>query len=175
MDIVQRARIFSIAAHEAVGQKRKYTGEPYYHHPADVAMTVYSVYGTNEMVAAAYLHDCVEDTNVSHLVIEREFGPVVAEYVSGLTDISMPQDGNRSVRKAIDRAHTAMQSPACKTIKLADLISNSKSICEHDKDFAKVYIKEKELLLEVLKEGDQTLWNQANEIVQKAKIKLGIE
>lgn len=62
-----------------------------------------------------------------------------------------------------------------KTIKLADLISNSKSICEHDKDFAKVYIKEKELLLEVLTEGDPTLYAQAKDIVEKAKKELGIE
>jgi hypothetical protein len=67
-----------------------------------------------------------------------------------------------------------MQSPACKTIKLADLISNSKSILEHDKDFARVYIKEKELLLEVLTEGDTTLYAQAKDIVEKAKRELGL-
>ncbi|MNN49323.1 hypothetical protein D3C81_1638410 [compost metagenome] len=97
------------------------------------------------------------------------------ELILGLTDVSKPEDGNRAKRKEADRNHTAMQSPECKTIKLADLISNSKSICEHDKDFAKVYIKEKELLLEVLTEGDPTLYAQARGIVEKAKKELGIE
>lgn len=54
------------------------------------------------------------------------------------------------------------------------MIDNAGSILQHDKKFAKVYIKEKELLLEVLKEGDERLWNVANDIVQKAKVELGI-
>lgn len=164
-----------IGSHEGIGQKRKYTNEHYWIHPIEVSQIVASVPHTEEMLIAALGHDQLEDTKMTSETVERFFGPVVLELILGLTDISMPQDGNRSVRKAIDRAHTAMQSPACKTIKLADLISNSKSICEHDKDFAKVYIKEKELLLEVLKEGDQTLWDQANEIVQKAKKELKID
>ena len=173
--ITAKARIFSIAAHEAMEQKRKYTGESYYHHPAEVAMTVYAVYGTDDMIAAAYLHDCCEDCNITNELIEKEFNKEVAELVGWLTDVSKPEDGNRAQRKAIDREHTAKASPQAKTIKLADLISNSKSICEHDKDFAKVYIKEKELLLEVLTEGDTTLYAQAKDIVEKAKKELGIE
>ena len=45
---------------------------------------------------------------------------------------------------------------------------------EHDREFAKVYIKEKELLLDVLKEGDAALWQKANGVVQYAKEELGI-
>lgn len=175
MDIEELAYYFSVAAHQAVGQRRKYTNEPYFFHPSEVAGIVKSVGGTASMVAAAYLHDCIEDTQVDQWTIDRMFGAHIGDLVAGLTDVSKPDDGNRKLRKEKDRNHTQMQSPGCKTIKLADLISNSKSICEHDKDFAKVYIKEKELLLEVLKEGDQTLWNQANEIVQKAKKELNID
>lgn len=157
------------------GQKRKYTGEPYINHPIEVMNIVRSVPHTEEMLYAALMHDCVEDTECSFSDIEDLFGTEVALLVGWLTDVSMPHMGNRVKRKEIDRKHTAKAPPQAKTIKLADLISNSKSICEHDKDFAKVYIKEKELLLEVLKEGDQTLWNQANEIVQKAKKELNID
>ncbi|MBO6535097.1 MAG: hypothetical protein JJ966_02665 [Balneolaceae bacterium] len=46
----------------------------------------------------------------------------------------------------------------------ADLISNTYSIVEHDPGFAKVYLREKELLLEVLKEGDHTLWKKAKNV-----------
>ena len=175
MNIVDRAFIFAMAAHAAVGQKRKYTGEDYFNHPVEVSDIIYGKSYNTEMVAAALLHDVVEDTHVPIELIEREFGKCVATLVAGLTDISKPEDGNRAVRKEIDRQHTAKQSPACKTIKLADLISNSKSILQHDKEFAKVYLKEKQLLLEVLKEGDVDLWNTANDIVIKGLKELGIE
>ena len=109
------------------------------------------------MRTAALLHDVVEDTQVSLSLIEKEFGKCVATLVEGLTDVSKAEDGNRTKRKEIDRQHTARQSAACKTIKLADLISNSRSILQHDKDFARVYLKEKKALLEVLKEGDASM------------------
>jgi (p)ppGpp synthase/HD superfamily hydrolase len=174
MDIVEKALVFATAAHAAVGQKRKYTGEDYIVHPVEVCAIIkhYSSYYTGEMLAAALLHDVVEDTLVTIELIGVEFGKGVAELVAGLTDVSKPSDGNRAIRKEIDRQHTAKQPPACKTIKLADLISNTKSIVEHDKDFAKVYLKEKERLLEVLKEGDVALWNAASKMVKESKEKL---
>ena len=130
-------------------------------------------HGTDEnMVCAAWLHDCIEDTQVTYQTTLYLFGKDVADLVSGLTDVSKKEDGNREQRKAIDRAHTAEQSARCKTIKLCDLIDNAGSILQYDKEFAKVYIKEKELLLEVLKEGDVHLWDIANDIVINAKQEL---
>lgn len=169
------ARYFAIAAHEAVGQKRKYTDKAYWTHCEAVARMVKETHGTDEnMVCAAWLHDTVEDTQVSIQMILYLFGKDVADLVSGLTDVSKPTDGNRAQRKAIDRAHTAEQSARCKTIKLCDLIDNAGSILQYDKEFAKVYVKEKELLLDVLKEGDVHLWKLANDIVRNAKKELGI-
>ena len=175
MDLLDKAICFGRAGHAALGQKRKYTGEDYFHHPEEVANIVAELSGsTVEMVAAALCHDLVEDTGITLEFIERELGGSVATLVEMLTDISKPENGNRAARKEIDRQHTARASVQAKTIKLADLISNSKSICEHDKDFARVYIKEKELLLEVLTEGDPILYARAVEIVKKAKKELGL-
>ena len=157
MTIVERARIFATAAHAACGQLRKYTYEPYIVHPAEVVSIVRSVPHTDEMVAAAWLHDVVEDTGVTIEVIRAEFGTEVAELVGWLTDVSRPEQGNRATRKAIDRAHTAMAPAQAQTIKLADLISNTRSIMEHDEAFAKTYLEEKRLLLEVMTKGDATL------------------
>lgn len=161
--LIVTARAFSIAAHEAVGQKRKYTFEPYWHHCVEVAEIVQTsaVGATSEMIAAAWLHDTVEDTAISIETIEDVFGATVAALVSDLTDVSKPEDGNRAARKEIDRNHTANASPEAKTIKLADLISNSRSIKERDPDFARVYLREKARLLEVLTEGDEMLWKRA--------------
>lgn len=164
-DLVSRARAFAIAAHSATGQVRKYTGEPYWFHCEQVAGSLagYGIYSP-EMIAAAWLHDTVEDTQVDIDLILQEFGSVVASLVEGLTDVSKPEDGNRAERKRIDRAHTARQSAACKTIKLADLISNTQSIVSRDPEFAKVYLAEKRLLLNVLQDGHPGLLARATEL-----------
>ena len=165
MNTVERARVFATAAHAAVKQVRKYTFEPYIGHPAEVASIVATVPHTDEMLAAAWLHDTVEDTGVTIVDIQAEFGNEVAELVGWLTDVSTPEQGNRAVRKAIDREHTAMAPAAAATVKLADLIANSRSIMAHDPAFAKVYLEEKRMLLEVLTRGDATLMAQARQIV----------
>jgi (p)ppGpp synthase/HD superfamily hydrolase len=117
------------------------------------------------VLAAAWLHDVVEDTGVTIDTIRDEFGKEVASLVAGLTDVSRPEDGNMAARKAIDRAHTSAQSPDCKTIKLADLVSNTRSIVERDPEFAKVYLEEKRQLLHVLTQGNEDLWLLANRMV----------
>lgn len=167
-DDPERARLFTIAAHTAVGQVRKYTNKPYWLHPKAVSSIVASVPHNDRMLCAAWLHDVVEDTKVPLSVIMAEFGVEVAHLVQWLTDVSRPEDGNRAVRKAIDRAHIARAPAEAKTIKLADLIDNSRNILERDPGFAKVYLEEKAKLLEVLTEGDATLWTQANDIVVKS-------
>jgi (p)ppGpp synthase/HD superfamily hydrolase len=157
MTIVERARVFATAAHAAVEQVRKYTYEPYIVHPAEVVSIVKSVPHTDVMLAAAWLHDVVEDTSVTIETIRAEFGVEVAELVSWLTDVSWPADGNRAHRKALDRAHSAAAPAEAQTVKLADLISNTRSIMAHDVAFAKTYLEEKRLLLEVMTKGDATL------------------
>lgn len=153
----ERARVFATAAHAAVGQLRKYTFEPYIVHPTEVAEIVESIGGTEDMIAAAFLHDVVEDTGVTQDVIQREFGQSVANLVYWLTDVSRPEHGNRAKRKALDRAHIAQAPAEAQTIKLADLASNTKSIMAHDPEFAKTYLEEKRLLLEVLTKGNPKL------------------
>jgi (p)ppGpp synthase/HD superfamily hydrolase len=102
------------------------------------------------MISAAYLHDVVEDTDVTISDIEDMFGIDVAVIVEGLTDISVPEDGNRSLRKALDREHSAHASYESQFVKLADMIDNASDIGERDPSFNAVYRKEMILLLEVL-------------------------
>jgi len=147
-----------LAAWEHRRQVRKYTGEPYIVHPFAVAGLVSSVTTDSDMRVAALLHDVVEDTQVTVEGIRVAFNSRVASLVSDLTDISRPEHGNRAERKALDRAHTAAAGNDAKTIKLADLIDNTKTIVAFDPNFAKVYMQEKRALLEVLKDGDPTLF-----------------
>ena len=97
--------------------------------------------------------------------IHMNFGPEVAGLVSWLTDVSKPEDGNRAVRKAIDREHTASAPAEAQTIKLADFISNSRSIVAHDPAFAKTYLEEKRMALAVMTKGDAGLHARASEFV----------
>jgi (p)ppGpp synthase/HD superfamily hydrolase len=162
-DLESRALAFATAAHESIDQRRKYTGEPYIVHPVAVAELVKSVPHTEEMVAAALLHDVVEDTPVSIEEVDAEFGAEVAMLVSWLTDVSRPEDGNRATRKNRDLEHTRQAPAAAQTIKLADLIDNTRTIKAHDPAFWKVYRREKLALLRVLRNGDPNLWQRAAE------------
>lgn len=165
MDEVERkAMIFAHKKHSEINQQRKYSGKPYIVHPYAVAELVRSVPHTTAMLSAAWLHDTIEDTNATQDEIDREFGDPIPKYVGMLTDISKPEDGNRKVRKEKDRQHLKKAAPKAKTVKLADLIHNSKSIIEEDPGFARVYLSEMRALLEVLKEGDPTLWRRAYKI-----------
>lgn len=166
VDVVLKAQVYAQAAHAAVGQKRKYTGEPYIVHPAEVAKIVASVPGsTPEMVAAAWLHDVVEDTGCTLTDIHMAFGADIAALVGWLTDVSKPEDGNRAYRKARDREHSAAAPAEAQTIKLADLISNSRSIVEHDPAFAVTYLEEKRMLLAVMNKGDPSLMAEARNYI----------
>jgi len=168
MGMIERAKIKAMQAH--INQKRKYTGEPYFVHLQEVASIIESIGGSNEQIAAAYLHDIVEDTPVTLEEIWVEFGSIITGLVEALTDVSKLSDGNRVIRKQIDLEHTAKASPEAKTIKLADIISNTSSIVEYDKDFAKVFLYETERILHVLIEGDSSLYKRASDLLIESKL-----
>lgn len=171
MSLVKRAAMFSRAAHQAVGQKRKYTGMPYYLHTYAVAMILAdSGAASQEMLAAAYLHDTLEDTSVTYLDLLDEFGPVVADHVSDLTDRFIdPAIGNRAHRKHLERKRLAGICADSQTIKFADLIHNTESIVACDPDFARVYLAEKRALLWVMNKGDKKLWRKAWALMAKGE------
>ena len=159
LTMIQRAEMFAQQAHK--DHKRKYTGDPYYVHLDEVRRIVAGAGGSEDMQAAALLHDTVEDTSVTSADIMKEFGPRIAKLVVELTDISKPEDGNRATRKAMDRDKLSGVSAEAQTIKYADLISNGKDIMQNDPKFAKVYMKEKADLLRVMKRGNSNLRSAA--------------
>lgn len=160
-----KARTFAERVHR--NQLRKYTGEPYAVHLREVAGLCAEVGCRDEVIAAAYLHDCKEDQGITDEELRSLFGDEVAQLVDEVTDRSKPEDGKREARKAIDRAHNAKASPEGKTIKLADLVSNGKDIAAHDPGFALVYMGEKEQLLPLLTEGNPILFGRAVAILEE--------
>jgi len=147
---IKLAEIVAHTAHSAAGNLRKYTDDPYIVHPREVAEIVRAHGGSDDMIAAAFLHDVVEDTHIEIEYIEEVFGTRVADLVAWLTDVSVPEDGNRAARKALDCAHIADAPYKAQFVKCADIMSNTKSIFEHDPKFAEVYIPETRAVLEAM-------------------------
>ena len=139
---------FAIKAHE--GQKRKYTGEDYIVHPMAVSRMVSQHGGSLVQQAGALLHDVVEDTPHTLAEIETLFGDEVATMVEWLTDTSRPEDGNRAIRKGIDRKRLAEAPAEAQLVKLADMIDNSKTIFAFDKGFTPVFKEEMGLLVNAM-------------------------
>lgn len=153
-DVTEKARRFAHARHNAINHKRKYTGEPYTNHLDTVADIVRKNGGTPYMIAAAYLHDTLENTKTTAKELIYHFPIEVVALVIELTDVytkaAFPHL-NRAARKALENARLAKITSNAKTIKLADMEDNGKDISVNDPDFSRVYVHEKQRLLD--------LWN----------------
>ena len=166
-ELLDRAYASADAAFIEDGIVRKYTGLPYMVHPYDVGVRVQAIGGSPDMIAAAFLHDTVEDTYVTIAQIYWEFGVVVGRLVEELTEVTVLADGNRKKRKAIEMHRLSASSRNAKTIKCADLISNSLDILEHDAKFSIVYMQEKADLLPALVGADEGLLHWCHNIVNE--------
>lgn len=163
-NLVAMAFGFAMECHS--GQMRKWTGEHYITHPVSVAQRLKAAgIFDSKVIAAALLHDTVEDTEATYADVLNEFGLEVAKLVSEVTDCSKKSDGCRAVRKRKDLEHLAKASPEGMSIKLADIIDNCDSVVDKDPKFAKIYMQEKRNLIAVLQQGDPGLLRQATELV----------
>lgn len=116
------------AAEHHKGQKRKgEAGEPYLNHLIEVAeliATSSDLLDAN-LIMAGFLHDTIEDTDVTRQELERLFGSDVAALVAEVTDDkSLPKEQ----RKALQVQNAHKKSPRAQTLKLADKISNLRAL-----------------------------------------------
>ena len=159
--IAYNAMKFAMKAHG--DQKRKYTGNPYWNHLAEVAGMVSTIHQEQEVIAVAWLHDCLEDCDVTYDDLDQNFGRLIAEGVLALSDL---EQGNRAERNQQSRERLCRQDKWIQDIKVCDLISNTSSIVQHDPNFAKVYLAEKRLMLEVLNKADALLLEIAHQMIK---------
>lgn len=82
--MIRKAAEFAARAHE--GAVRKGSRMPYIIHPVEVAMIVSLMTDDEGLIAAAYLHDVIEDAGVTYEEVEREFGTRVADLVRGASE-----------------------------------------------------------------------------------------
>lgn len=129
-DLICRAFEFAYHLHE--GQRRA-SGEPYICHPIAVAGLLRDLGGSGVMIAAGFLHDIVEDTDVTPEDLEKRFGIEVRQLVEGVTKLSKFNFSSKTERQAENfrRMFLAMaQDIRVIVVKLADRLHNMRTL-EH--------------------------------------------
>lgn len=176
MDTLAKAVDYAVLKHR--GQTRKGNGEPYINHCGRVAMRIKVArpWIDDEVIASAWLHDTLEDTDATYEELLGKFGRYIANNVLGMTNPSHDdehKDKPRAERKRIDREHTAKQDNTVKLIKLADRVDNLSDFYHANDGFMYKYAEESKLLLEVIRSGNIKLAYQLeiliNKILQKGK------
>ena len=127
--ILDKAIVFAVKAHQGVERKGK--GFPYIVHPMEAVSIAATMTSDQELLAAAALHDTMEDTSVTFRELEREFGKRVAELVEAESDVEFAgktreQSWRLRKEEAIDRLSTAAND--VKIVALADKLSNIRAI-----------------------------------------------
>lgn len=127
--LLDRAIIFAVKAH--AGTERRGKGFPYIVHPMEAVEIVATITPNQELLAAAALHDTVEDTDVTIEQIRAEFGERIASLVTSETDVvfegrSESDSWHDRKQAAIDRL--AKVSREAKIVALGDKLSNMRAI-----------------------------------------------
>lgn len=179
-NIVDLALQWMRSAHRSIDQRRKHSGLPYEVHPEDVVRRVKAA-GENEITqAGAAIHDVFEDVskkNPKYSVEEARkiLGDEVVNLALEVTDIYTKEaypDLNRRKRHALETIRLSKISPRGKSIKLADIASNTTGCVDADYSFASFYVREKVHVLPVLKDGNPILFKEANDTIYKELSKL---
>jgi len=176
-NIILKAAMLGRRAHE--GQLRKYTGRPYIEHPARVAGRAAILPGATEiMVAAAFLHDVLEDTPMTAQQMAAEIGDEVTKIVIQLTNVSIGSTLPRAERKRMDREFLSKASREAKELKMLDRIDNLREMQGTPEKFGRLYVNESRLLLEVVGDTNNILADELKQAIRDLEVVLdgrGIE
>jgi len=169
MNIILKAAAFARQAHAE--QRRKYNDRPYIQHPARVAGRVAAhPRATEAMVAAAFLHDVVEDTPHTLEEVSAEFGLEVARLVAELTNPSKGSKAPRRERKQLDRDHLAQVTLEAWIIKLLDRIDNLQEMVDAPGNFRRKYCEESRLLADVISDADPELKAELLDSIERLEV-----
>ena len=133
---------FAQKAHS--NQVRKYTGDPYFVHLAEVASIVQSITDDQDMISAAYLHDTIEDTYVTAEILGELFPAEIVQAVVAITKIK-----GESYTAYLDRVKKNRLSRAVKLVDLQHNMMIERLPLPNERDFERVkkYSKAYEFLL----------------------------
>lgn len=173
--ILNKIQQFADIAHGE--QKRKYSDQRYIVHPIRVMKTCSAYTDKMQIMAAALLHDVLEDTPVSEIellsfletLMSNEVAKKTLELVVELTDIYTKEAYphlNRKQRKEKETLRIAQTSADSQTIKYADILDNCREIAAEDPNFAPRFLKECITILKVATKGDKQLYEKVYREVQ---------
>ncbi len=169
MTALEKIKEFADKAHGE--QRRKYTPERYIVHPVRVMELCREYTNEEPILAAALLHDVLEDTSTTAGQIKEFLIPLIGkdnairtlDLVVELTDVYIKKDYpiyNRRKRKQMERERMKTISSDSQTIKYADILDNCLEIVIHDPSFAVVFLKECKDLLKVMTNGNNALYQR---------------
>jgi len=127
-DLLNRAYVFAMKAH---GAQRRATGDPYFVHPLEVAAILTGLRLDSASIAAALLHDTIEDTDATYEDIQRLFGDDVARLVDGVTKLTRLSSTSAQVKQAENFRKLVMAMAddlRVLLIKLADRVHNMRTL-----------------------------------------------
>ena len=128
-ELLDRAIVFAVHAHAGTGRRGK--GYPYIVHPMEAVAIVATMTADQELLAAAALHDTVEDTDVTVEQIRAEFGDRIASLVADESEErpeGMSEEESWHDRKQAAINHLAQASRDAKVVALGDKLSNIRAI-----------------------------------------------
>lgn len=180
-DTLKKVRDFAEKAHGQ--QKRKFTGEKFIRHPERVKDLVNEYSSNRALLAAALLHDVLEDTHITSDELQEFLAGIMNPEEAGqtfqltldLTDVytknAFPKL-NRKKRKQREVERLKDVHPDAQTIKYADTMDNAIDILHNDTDFAPVFLKECLFLLSRMDKGNPQLRHRAENVVNECIKKL---
>jgi (p)ppGpp synthase/HD superfamily hydrolase len=145
-DLIERAKEFATVKHQV--QKRKFGGGAYIIHPTNVAKRVQEFTSDSEIIAAAYLHDTVEDTKTTFNEIFKHFGTNVGLYVFELTSDKVKAKKQGKAKYLRDKINS--MSIGARLVKFADREDNVSDLDKDPPEFRERYATETEYILDHL-------------------------
>ncbi len=179
MTKVEEAKYYFREAHDSIGHKRKYNGDPYWIHTESVCRYLSLHHHLDyDLLIAALGHDCIEDVFPKNPLysldaIRHKFGNRVYELIDELTDVytkdSYP-DLNYETRKRLEGDRLKTMSEDAKLIKCADFLDNLISIESHDEKFLKTFLRQIIYVLPYLQTYSPDWWKHLTYRLLKTEV-----
>ena len=172
-ELIKAAKLFANSNHQRIAAHRNPAWQSIEVHLKSVTQMVSCVSENEETIAAAWLHDIVEDTSVTLDDIERRFGGAVAKIVGELTRVRRSGRGTRGARFVLDRQHFASVSGAAKTVRIADLIDTCRDLYKRDHASLGTCAREAREMVPALEGGDARLLERLKRDLEKYAPEIG--
>jgi RelA/SpoT family (p)ppGpp synthetase len=127
-DLLNRAYVYAMKAH---GEQQRDSGDPYFSHPLEVAAILTGLKLDDATIAAALLHDTIEDTDATRTEIDRVFGSDIGRLVDGLTKLKKLELVSREAKQAENLRKLLLaiaDDVRVLLIKLADRLHNMRTL-----------------------------------------------